>query len=101
VLAVRTRAIDGPVQHDLGGIVGDEYMAGLGLHWQAEAERALEFGGDLGVIGDGCPVSRDEHGFRGEQAHQSADLAGVKSLKQCRDQMKKYNKNPEAVPLLT
>ena len=39
-------------------------MARLSLQRQAEAEIALEFGGDLGVISDGSPVSRDENGLR-------------------------------------
>jgi hypothetical protein len=52
---------------DLGDIVGDEYMARLGLQRQAEAEIALEFGGDLGVSSDGSPVFRDERGFRSIQ----------------------------------
>src|SRR5262249_9224145 len=59
-------------------------MARLGLQRQAEFEIALEFGGDLGVISDGSPVSRDEHGLRSVQAHHRADLAGVKSLTQRR-----------------
>src|SRR5215470_17163776 len=59
-------------------------MARLGLQGQAEFEIALEFGGDLGVISDGSPVFRYEHGVRGVQAHHRADLAGVKSLTQRR-----------------
>lgn len=43
-------------------------MARLGLQRQAEAEIALEFGSDLGVISDGSPVFRDEHGPRLVQA---------------------------------
>src|SRR5215469_12857846 len=59
VLAVGTRAINRPVQHDLCDIVGDEYMARFRLQRQAEAEIALELGGDLGVISDGSSVFRD------------------------------------------
>jgi hypothetical protein len=40
-------------------------MAHIGLQRQAEAHIALELGSDLGAIGDGSPVVRDEHGFRG------------------------------------
>lgn len=43
-------------------------MARLGLQRQAEAEIALEFGSDLGVISEGSPVFRDEHGPRLVQA---------------------------------
>jgi 2,3-dihydroxybenzoate decarboxylase len=43
------------------------------------------FGGDHGVISNGSPVFRDEHGLGSVQAHHRADLAGVKSLKQRRD----------------
>jgi hypothetical protein len=63
----------------------NEHMARLGLQRQAELEIALELGGDLGVISDGSPVFRDEHGLGGVQAHHRADLAGVKSLNQRRD----------------
>src|SRR5215475_1979842 len=59
-------------------------MARLGLQRQAEAEIALEFGRDLGVISDGSPVVRDEHGSFVQGLHR-ADLAGVKSLNQRRD----------------
>src|SRR5215470_3507082 len=59
-------------------------MVRLGLQWQAEAEIALEFGRDLGAIGDGSPVVRDEHGSFVQGLHR-ADLAGVKSLNQRRD----------------
>jgi hypothetical protein len=59
-------------------------MARLDLQRQAEAEIALEFGGDPGVAGDGSPVLRDEHGLRLGQGHHHADLAGAKSLKQRR-----------------
>jgi hypothetical protein len=52
---------------------------------QAEAESALELSGDLGAIGDGCPICRDEHGFRRKQAHHGVDLAGVKSRDHRRD----------------
>src|SRR5271154_6506669 len=64
---------------------GNEHMARLCLQRQAEFEIALEFGGDLGVIRNGPPVFRDEHGLRGIYAHHRADLAGVKSLNQRRD----------------
>src|SRR5262245_13383121 len=56
----------------------------LGLQRQAEAEIALEFGNDLGAISDGSPVVRDEHGSFVQGLHR-ADLAGVKSLNQRRD----------------
>src|SRR5262249_6005915 len=59
-------------------------MACLGLQRQAEAEIALEFGSDLGVISDGSPVVRDDHGSF-VQGLQRAELAGVKSLNQRRD----------------
>src|ERR1700756_5876798 len=59
-------------------------MARLGLQRQAEAEIALEFGSDLGAISDGSPVVRDEHGSFVQGLHR-ADLAGVKSLNQRRD----------------
>src|SRR5215510_869111 len=59
-------------------------MARLGLQRQAEAEIALEFGSDLGAISDGSPVVRDEHGSFVQGLH-CADLAGVKSLNQRRD----------------
>src|SRR6516162_3146317 len=59
-------------------------MARLGLERQAEAEIALEFGSDLGAISDGSPVVRDEHGSFVQGLH-LADLAGVKSLNQRRD----------------
>src|ERR1043166_7575262 len=59
-------------------------MARLGLQRQAEAEIALEFGSDLGAISDGAPVVRDEHGSFVQGLHR-ADLAGVKSLNQRRD----------------
>src|SRR5215475_1804636 len=59
-------------------------MARLGLQRQAEAEIALEFGSDLGAISDGMPVVRDEHGSFVQGLHR-ADLAGVKSLNQRRD----------------
>ena len=59
VLAVGAGAIDGPVQHDLGDIAGNGHVAGLGFQWQAEAEVALEFGSDLGGVGDAArPSSR-------------------------------------------
>src|ERR1043166_4165915 len=59
-------------------------MARLGLQRQAEAEIALEFGGDLAAISDGSPVVRDEDGSFVQRLHR-ADLAGVKSLDQRRD----------------
>src|SRR5690242_13934588 len=59
-------------------------MARLGLQRQAETEIALEFGSDLGAISDGSPVVRDEHGSFVQGLHR-ADLAGVKSLNQRRD----------------
>src|SRR5262249_54367107 len=59
-------------------------MARLGLQRQAEAEIALEFGRDLGAISDGSPVVRDEHGSFVQGLH-LADLPGVKSLNQRRD----------------
>src|SRR5690242_2493115 len=59
-------------------------MARLGLQRQAEAEIALEFGSDVGAISDGSPVVRDEHGSFVQGFHR-ADLAGVKSLDQRRD----------------
>src|SRR5215813_654618 len=59
-------------------------MARLGLQRQAEAEIALEFFSDLGVISDGSPVVRDEHGSFVQGLHR-AELAGVKSLNQRRD----------------
>src|SRR6516225_6302554 len=59
-------------------------MARLGLQRQAEAEIALEFGSDLGAINDGSPVVRDEHGSFVQGLHR-ADVAGVKSLNQRRD----------------
>src|SRR5215831_12751513 len=59
-------------------------MARLGLQRQAEAEIALEFGSDLGAISDDSPVVRDEHGSFVQGLHR-ADLAGVKSLNQRRD----------------
>src|SRR5499433_1829782 len=59
-------------------------MARLGLQRQAEAEIALEFGRDLGAISDGSPVVRDEHGSFVQGLHR-ADLAGVKSLHQRRN----------------
>src|SRR5262244_3354333 len=59
-------------------------MARLGLQRQAEAEIALEFGSDLGVISDGSPVIRDDHGSFVQGLHR-AELAGVKSLNQRRD----------------
>src|SRR5438477_6255026 len=59
-------------------------MARLGLQRQAEAEIALEFGSDLGAISDYSPVVRDEHGSFVQGLHR-ADLAGVKSLNQRRD----------------
>src|SRR6516164_4696539 len=59
-------------------------MARLGLQRQAEAKIALEFGSDLGAISDGSPVVRDEHGSFVQGLHR-ADLAGVKSLNQRRD----------------
>src|SRR5262245_66661313 len=59
-------------------------MARLGLQRQAEADIALEFGSDLGAISDGSPVVRDEHGSFVQGLHR-ADLAGVKSLNQRRD----------------
>src|ERR1700758_1209753 len=59
-------------------------MACLGLQRQAEAEIALEFGSDLGAISDGSPVVRNEHGSFVQGLHR-ADLAGVKSLNQRRD----------------
>src|SRR5439155_25236447 len=65
-------------------IAVNEHMARLGLQRQAEAEIALEFGSDLGAISDGSPVVRDEHGSFVQGLHR-ADLAGVKSLNQRRD----------------
>src|SRR5215510_12062010 len=59
-------------------------MARLGLQRQAEAEIALEFGSDLGAISDGSPIVRDEHGSFVQALH-LADLPGVKSLNQRRD----------------
>src|SRR5215813_76061 len=59
-------------------------MARLGLQRQAEAEIALEFGSDLGAISDGSPVVRDDHGSFVQGLHR-AELAGVKSLNQRRD----------------
>src|SRR5262245_58441384 len=59
-------------------------MARLGLQRQAEAEIALEFCSDLGAISDGSSVVRDEHGSFVQGLHR-ADLAGVKSLNQRRD----------------
>src|SRR5262249_3099014 len=59
-------------------------MARLGLQRQAEAEIALEFFSDLGVISDGSPVVRDDHGSFVQGLHR-AELAGVKSLNQRRD----------------
>src|SRR5215470_20412708 len=59
-------------------------MARLGLQRQAEAEITLEFGSDLGAISDGSPVVRDEHGSFVQGLHR-AELAGVKSLNQRRD----------------
>lgn len=60
-------------------------MARLRLQRQAEAEITIEVGGDLGVISDGSPVFRDEHGFRSIQTYHRADVAGAESLKQRRD----------------
>src|SRR5262249_19761165 len=60
------------------------HMARLGLQRQAEAEIALEFGSDLGAISDGSPVVRDDHGSFVQGLHR-ADLVGVKSLNQRRD----------------
>jgi hypothetical protein len=85
ILAVGTFAINGPVHHDLRGVVADEHMAHIGLQRQTEAHIALESGGDLGAISDGSPVLRDEHGFRGVQGHHRLDIAGVESLNQRRD----------------
>src|SRR5215467_11700628 len=59
-------------------------MARLGLQRQAEAEIALEFGSDLGAISDRSPVVRDDHGSFVQGLHR-AELAGVKSLNQRRD----------------
>src|SRR5262245_50802018 len=59
-------------------------MARLGLQRQTEAEIALEFFSDLGVISDGSPVVRDDHGSFVQGLHR-AELAGVKSLNQRRD----------------
>src|SRR5262249_61226006 len=59
-------------------------MARLGLQWQAEAQIALEFFSDLGAICDGSPVVRDDHGSFVQGLH-GAELAGVKSLNQRRD----------------
>src|SRR5262247_192397 len=59
-------------------------MARLGLQRQTEAEIALEFGSDLGAISDGSPVVRNKHGSFVQGLHR-ADLAGVKSLNQRRD----------------
>jgi choline dehydrogenase-like flavoprotein len=84
-LAVRTLAINGPVQDDLGGIAGNEHMAHIGHQWQAELDIALDCGSDLRVISDCSPVVRDEHGLRGVHGHLVADFAGVKSLNQRRD----------------
>src|SRR5215813_10392104 len=59
-------------------------MARLGLQRQTEAEIALEFFSDLGVISDGSPVVRDDHGSFVQGLHR-AELAGVESLNQRRD----------------
>src|SRR5262249_30358128 len=59
-------------------------MARLGLQRQAEAEIALEIFSDLGVISGVSPVVRDDHGSFVQGLHR-AELAGVKSLNQRRD----------------
>src|SRR4029453_18652204 len=69
ILALGTFAINGPVHHDLCGVVADEHMAHIGLQRQAEAHITLKLSGDLGAVSDGSPTVRDEHGFRGGQAH--------------------------------
>jgi len=72
------------VRHDLGGFAGHEHMARPGLQRQAETEIALEFGSDLGAISDGSP-SLAMNTAPARTRSSSRDLAGVKSLKQRRD----------------
>lgn len=85
LLAVATRAIDPPVIHELGVIVGDEHMAHLSHERHAGLDKALESDGDVCVTSDGLPVILYEHALRVEHFNQRADLAGVESLDQRRD----------------
>src|SRR5215475_12731968 len=57
-------------------------MAHICAQRQAELDVVLEYGRELGTIGDGSPVVRDEYRFRGVQGHHRLDLSGVKSLEQ-------------------
>src|SRR5262249_16661879 len=59
-------------------------MARLGLQRQTEAEIALEFFSDLGVISDGSPVVRDDHAPFLHGLHR-AELAGVEWVNERRD----------------
>src|SRR5262245_43410079 len=85
LLAVATRAIDPPVIHELGDIIGNEYMAHLSYERHAGLDKALQSDGDVCVTSDGSPVILDEHALRVEHFNQRADLAGVESLNQRRD----------------
>src|SRR3954451_18126114 len=67
-VAVKTCSVNRPVQHNLGGIAADEYMAHIRLQRQAEVDIVLEYGCELGAISDGAPVVRDEYRLRGIKA---------------------------------